>query len=196
MIEHFSLDRVVKAAASFDPAKLQAFQQRYMTEWDLKRKVAACLPYLQSAGLVDEPPSCETGPYLNQIVDAAGDRIILPADILNFDDFFRADDQLEINEKAFQKRIVKPDDAAFLLGEFKKLLVAEEDFSPENLEVLLKGFCEHQGIKIGQIIHGLRVAVSGKAAGFGMFDTMSILGRERCVNRISLTLEKLSGSVA
>ena len=196
MIEHFSLERVVKAAASFDPAKLQAFQQRYMTEWDLKRKVAACLPYLQSAGLVDEPPSCETGPYLNQIVDAAGDRIILPADILNFDDFFRADDQLEINEKAFQKRIVKPDDAGHLLNELNKVLRCVDDWSVENLEKVLKeDFCVNMEIKIGQIIHALRVAVTGKAAGFGMFETLAILGKEKSVRRIDLMLEEIaSGS--
>ena len=195
MIEHFSLERVVKAAASFDPAKLQAFQQRYMVEWEPKRKVAAFLPYLQKAGLVAEPPGCDTGPYLDQIVQAAGDRIILPADILNFDDFFRADDQLEINEKAFQKRLVKPDDAGHLLSELNKVLSCVDDWSVENLECVLKEeFCVNMDIKIGQIIHALRVAVTGKAAGFGMFETLSILGKEKSARRIELMLEELANA--
>ena len=195
MIEHFSLERVVKAAASFDPAKLQAFQQRYMTEWDMKKKVAACLPYLQRANLVEDPPACEAGPYLNQIVEAAGDRIILPADILNFDDFYREDDQLEINEKAFQKRIVKPDDAGHLLNELNKVLRCVDDWTVENLEHVLKEeFCVNMEIKIGQIIHALRVAVTGKAAGFGMFETLAILGKEKSVRRIDLMLEELANA--
>ena len=37
-----------------------------------------------------------------------------------------------------------------------------------------------EGIKIGQIIHAVRVAVTGKAVGFGLFETLAILGKERC----------------
>ena len=49
---------------------------------------------------------------------------------------------------------------------------------------------EDEGIKIGEIIHALRVAVTGKAVGFGMFETLEILGRESCVNRIDLARER------
>lgn len=193
MIEHFSLERVVKAAASFDPAKLQAFQQRYMDALPPKKKVAMVLPYLQRAGLVSDPVECELGPKLGQIVEAAGDRISVAGDILRFDDFFRADEDLVYDEKAFQKRMVKPEEAGHLLNELCKVLPAVEDFSPENLERFLKeDFCENMGIKIGQIIHALRVATTGKAAGFGMFETLSILGKEKCLNRIGLALERLT----
>jgi glutamyl-tRNA synthetase len=57
MINTFSLDRVNKAPASFDPAKLLAFQGKWMRKLDLKKKVALCVPYLQRAGLVESPPS-------------------------------------------------------------------------------------------------------------------------------------------
>ena len=39
-------------------------------------------------------------------------------------------------------------------------------------------------IKIDQIIHAVRVAVTGKSVGLGLFDTLAILGRERCLRRI------------
>ena len=193
MIEHFSIEGVNNSAASFDPLKLQNFQARYMEKLPTKQKVAMCLPYLQKAGLVSEPVDCEVGPYLTRIVEAADDRIAVAGDILKFDDFLTADDELAYDEKGFQKRLVKDDQAPFLLGELKKLLVVSDDPSPEAFEKLVKGFCETQGIKIGQIIHALRVATTGKAAGFGMFDTMSILGAERCVARIDRTLEQLQG---
>ena len=45
-----------------------------------------------------------------------------------------------------------------------------------------------KGIKIGQIVHALRVAVTGKAVGFGLFETLAILGRERCLARIDRAL--------
>ena len=50
MIEHFSLERVNKAAASFDPQKLLAFQERYMTALPVDAKVERTLPYLEKAG--------------------------------------------------------------------------------------------------------------------------------------------------
>ena len=192
MIEHFSLDRVVKSEASFDPQKLLAFQQRYMDALPIKQKVAKCLPFLQQAGLVADPPDCDIGPYLTKIMTAAGDRICLAGDILKFDTFFMADENLEFDEKAFQKRLVKPEQAGFLLGEFNKLLTTATDFSAPALETVLHGFCESQGIGPGDIIHALRVAVTGSAAGFGMFDTLEILGQERCVNRIQIALNALT----
>ena len=194
MLQHFSIDRVVKAAASFDSLKLIAFQQRYMNELSLDEKVDRCAPFLVSAGLLDTIDD-STREYLSKIIKAADDRIAIAGDILNFDDFFSADDELVYEEKAFQKRLIKPDDAGFLLAEFRKLLVAEEDYSAENLEQLLKGFCETQEIKIGQIINALRVAISGKGVGFSTFDSMEILGKERVLARTDHTLGLLqSGS--
>ncbi len=56
MLRHFSLERVNKAPASFDPEKLMAFQSRAMQRVPIKQKVARCVPFLQRAGLVSTPP--------------------------------------------------------------------------------------------------------------------------------------------
>ncbi|MEM7453458.1 MAG: glutamate--tRNA ligase [Planctomycetota bacterium] len=191
MLQHFSLDRVVKAPASFDPQKLVAFQSRGFNDLPAKQKTPLCLKFLQKANLVSEPPDCEIGSYLGDIIEAAGDRIVMAGDILQFDDFFLDDDALVYEEKAYQKRLVKAEDAAELLTAYKSLLAEVTDESPEALEVHLKGWLEEKGIKIGQIIHALRVAVTGKAKGFGMFETLSILGKERCAARIEHTLSRL-----
>src|SRR5436309_3025167 len=88
MIANFSLERVTKAPASFDPKKLWAFQDHYMQALPLKQKVAMMLPYLQTAGLVPQPTRCEVGPKLTRIVAAAGDRLKVAGDILLYADFF------------------------------------------------------------------------------------------------------------
>ncbi len=191
MLEHFSLDRVVKSEASFDPSKLTAFQQRYMNRQPVKQKAATAVRFLQAAGMADQPTDCELGPYVTSIIEAADDRIAMGGDILKFDDFFVADDELKYDDKAFQKRLVKPAEAAPLLKDLREVLETTDDFSAENVEKVVKGYCESKEIKIGQIIHALRVATTGKAAGFGMFDSMAILGRDRTCNRIQLTLQKL-----
>ncbi len=76
-----------------------------------------------------------------------------------------------------------------LLAKFKEELAAVEPFAARSLEAALKRFVESQDIKIGQIIHALRVAVTGKGVGFGMFETLEILGRDRCLKRIEHVLE-------
>ena len=49
---------------------------------------------MQRAGLVADPPPCDTAPYVTRILEAAGDRVKVAGDILDYDDFFVADDQL------------------------------------------------------------------------------------------------------
>ena len=195
MLEHFSLERVVKSEASFDPSKLSAFQQRYMNELPAKQKTAMAVKFLQASKLLPDPVECDSGPYVSAIVEAAEDRVAVAGDILQFDDFFAADDELVYDEKGFEKRLVKPDDAGHLLNELVKVLSATDEFTAENLETVIKGFCDTMEIKIGQIIHALRVAVTGKTSGFGMFDSLAILGKERSLNRIRNSLQRLEQSL-
>ncbi|NIP86355.1 MAG: glutamate--tRNA ligase, partial [Planctomycetales bacterium] len=190
MIRQFRLEKVNKAPASFDPAKLMAFQQRYMNHLDPKKKTALVLPYLQKAGYVPQPAPCATGPRLQQIVIAAGDRLKVAGDILDYAEFFTADDQLAYDEKAVQKRLCKPG-ASELLGRFRQQLAEVEPFDASTTEAALRAFLETERIKIGDIIHALRVAVTGKAVGLGMFDALAILGKPASLARIDLALEKV-----
>ncbi len=125
---------------------------------------------------------------------AAGDRIQVAGDILEFDDFFVDDGDLVFDEKAFEKRILKPEDAVELLSGLREKLSVIEQFDVKATEVAVKSFVEDRGIKIGQIINALRVAVTGKGVGFGTFDTLAILGKDRCLNRIDLAIARAKSS--
>ena len=191
MIASFSLDRVNKSPASFDPQKLLAFQSHYMNELPTKQKVAKTLPFLQRATYVASPPPCDASAELTPLVEAAADRLVVAGDILNFADFFTPDDQLNYDEKAFAKRLTSVPESVELLHAFRNLVAETDPFDAAHLETTLKDFVEKRGIKIGQIIHALRVAVTGKAVGFGMFETLEILGRDRSISRIDHTLQQL-----
>src|SRR5207245_7367041 len=56
MIKLFSLERVNKAPASFDPKKLAAFQDRYMQALPMDDKTALVIPYLERLGLFPSNP--------------------------------------------------------------------------------------------------------------------------------------------
>lgn len=187
LIEAFSLERVNKAPASFDPKKLMAFQERHMLEVPVEEKVGLVLPYLEKAGLMPSDDEA-AGIKVRRIVEAAGDRIKVAGDIVDYADFFTADDALSYDEKAFEKRLRKSEDAADLLKKLREVLAGAEAFDAASLDRLVHGFVEAEGINIGQIIHAIRVATTGKAVGFGMFDTLAILGKDSCLARIDRAL--------
>ena len=168
-----------------------AFQQHYMNELPIKQKVAKVLPYLQKAGFVSDPPPCETSAKLTKICKAAGDRIAVAGDILDFTDFYTSDAELAYDQKNFDKRLTNAPQSVELLREFRGPLETCEPFEAEAIEKLLKSFVESKGAKVGDIIHALRLSVTGKAVGFGMFETLEILGREQSLNRIDQTLARL-----
>jgi glutamyl-tRNA synthetase len=188
MIGLFSLERVNKAPASFDPQKLMAFQDRAMQQLPLKQKVARCVPFLQRAGFISEPPACDTAPYLSQILAAAGDRVKMAGDVLDYSEFYVSDEKVNYDIAAVEKRITKPAGARELLAAYGKELAALEPFEPAALEAHLKAYVERQGVKIGDLVHAVRVAITGKTVGFGLFEALAILGAERSARRIERAL--------
>jgi len=107
-------------------------------------------------------------------------------DILGFDYCFI--DHLQYDEKAFNKRLIQATDACDLLTKFSAHLSRCESFDSQSVESSVSDFCQSEGIQLGQIIHALRVATTGKPAGFGMFDTLAVIGKQRVLSRIDATL--------
>jgi glutamyl-tRNA synthetase len=163
-----------------------------MSELDPESKLSSCLAFLVEADVIREPVGEEQRAMVAQIVAAAGDRIMVAGDILQFDGFFVDAEQLPIDETAFEKRLVKPERAGPLLTEYRNILAKCSDTSAANIESELKSWCAEQGIRIGDIIHALRVAITGQAAGFGIFESLEILGLPRSLARIDAALNRLA----
>jgi len=124
-----------------------------------------------------------------RMVGAAGDRIKVAGDILDYSYFFVPDAGLTYDEKAFVEEFGKPG-AVEVLTRFAGELAEAEPFDAARLETVVQWFVAAQGIKVGQLIHALRIAETGKAVGFGLYDTLAILGRQSCLARIGIALEK------
>lgn len=190
LIDNFTLDRVVKNPAGLDPEKLMSYQVHWMEDLPVDEKVERCLPYLEQAGLIDSRDN-DVRTLVASVVSGLGDRLKICSDILNSSEFFVADADLEFEEKAFNKRLRKSVSAGELLRKFRDRLAAAESFDAASLDKLLHDFVEAEDVKIGEIIHALRVAATGKGVGIGMFHALAILGRESCLARIDRALELL-----
>lgn len=191
MIELFTLDRVTKSPASFDPQKLTAFQANRMAQLPADQRTELCLPFAQAAGWVS---GATDRARVAAVVAAAGERIKLAGDILDFDYCFIPSDQVQYDDKAFQKRIAKVEGISKRLSEFAEFLDDIEPFDAASTEAALKTFCEQQDIEMGQLQPALRIAITGVAGGFSLFDTMTILGRDEVQLRLKAVADKANST--
>ena len=189
MIQLFTLERVSKGAASFDAKKLFAFQEHYMQSLPIAEKVERTLPYLLQTGLVPSPVTGEMRTMLTRIVTEAGPRLIVAGDILNYDDFFLPDDGLKYDEKALERNVRKSP-APEWLKQLQSILAATDPFDAATLRKAVEEFAVGAGVKPGAVSQTLRVAATGKDVGFDAYGTLAIIGKERCLKRIEIALQK------
>ncbi len=187
MVEHFTLDRVVKAPAGFDPDKLYSFQGHWMKELLLEKKIAGCLPYLVQAKLISEPVRAETKAFVEAVIVALGERLKVFSDILGARFFFR--DDFAYDEKNFEKRVKKEGVPAHLAA-FKKRLETVEPFTVPAIEAALHAYCQETGEQTGTLIHALRLSTTGQPVGPGVYDCLVLLGRAKSLSRIDAALQK------
>lgn len=188
--EHFTLDRVVKGPAGLDPDKLLAYQEYWMGQRSVEDKVAMCLPYLERAGMIAGPATGEQRAFVGRLVTALGPRLKLLSDILGYEEYFVADDKLIYDEKGFQKRVRDDAGAVPLLRDLLEFLKATPDFNAASLDAAIHAWMESRGLQMGQLVHALRLALTGKTAGPGLFDCLELLGRERAIQRIELAIKR------
>ena len=184
MIQKFTLERVIKSAAGLDPDKMLNFQAHWMSELPAEEKLAGCLPFLKKAGLIDDENDAATRARVASVIDLAADRIRVFGDIFQLDEFFVADERLKMDDKNFQKRVVKPEAAVDLLRDLRKRLEVVTDFTAIPLHDLLQGFASEKQVKVGDVFPALRLCVTGKAQGADLFRSLELLGRNCVLGRI------------
>jgi glutamyl-tRNA synthetase len=91
---------------------------------------------------------------------------------------------------AWDKRLIGEPKGVEILQHLRELVAASSSIDQETLEPQIKALAELQGVKLGVCINALRIALTGKATGLGIFDTFSILGRDRALARIDRCLER------
>ena len=74
---------------------------------------------------------------------------------------------------------------------FRDRLAAAQAFDAASLEALMNDFLQAEGVQLRQVQQAVRVAVTGKAVGFGLFETLALLGQQRCLARIDGALARL-----
>jgi len=184
LIEKFTLEGVGKSGGIFDQQKLLWLNGEYIAKMDVDARTKALLPFLREAGLIDDedvPP--EKYEWIKDIVTAVGDRLKTLTQIVDYAGAFFVDELEEYDEKAVQKRL-KQDYVPQMLEDLKGILQSTEPFDEATLEAVIRDFSEESGLSGSKIIHPLRVALTGKSVGPGIFETIVLVGREKAIQRL------------
>lgn len=178
IVKHFTLDRIVKSSAGFDGDKLQSLQAHWMNVLPLPEKIAGVKPYLEQVGW----PADDT--HLAKILPGIADRLKVFSDILDYAEFFVSDDALAFDAKSLEKIRTQPQ-AREIVASLKKLLAEAPDVEAATIDPLVHQWAEVQGLKMGQVVAPLRLGVTGRGVGIGLFDAIALIGRESCLQRLT-----------
>jgi glutamyl-tRNA synthetase len=182
LIEIFSLERVNKSGARFDPEKARWFNQQY-----LHKKPDQALA--ESFSRILEGKGIYTGlPVVTKLVSQVKERAVFVKDFWDETSFyFIAPEKYdETGIKKFWK-----EDTPSILNDCKLVLLKLDVFSVKILEEALKNFAETRELGFGKIMNPLRLALVGASRGPHLPDIMEIIGKEETLRRIGKAIEQI-----
>ena len=175
MIQLFDIEKVHVTAAKFDIKKLQWMNGEYIRRTPKETYRAELLKRVAAAGL-----AVPEGFNLDLLVDQLPIRTKFWSDIPGNCAYFFTDDY-PVDEKAVEKRL-KKEGVKDLLLDLANRFEALEPFTAAAGEAMVKELAQGQGM--GPWVHPVRVAVSGRGEGIGLFETCELLGKEKTVARL------------
>ena len=196
LIEKFDISGIINRSPISDPEKLLWYNGQYIRQMPLPDLAARTLPYLQESGLVGADPDAEMLTYIGSVLALEQERMrtLREAAFPTADgkpalaDFFLlSDDDYVFDPKATGKWFTHPG-VGDRLSRVRAGFAALSVFDAETTEAIVRTVIAEFEVKGGEVIHPVRVAVSGRTTGPGLFETIAVLGRERCLRRLDRTL--------
>ncbi|MFA4988640.1 MAG: glutamate--tRNA ligase [Candidatus Omnitrophota bacterium] len=179
-VELFEIKNVNKTAATFDLKKLDWMNSQYLKNAPSSELLEELMPLLTEKKYIREGGFDRD--YAVQILKLFQARLARLNDFVDWADFFFLDD-IKIDPAA-QAKFLSRD----LSGEFKLFIFGLEkldNFSVENIEKCFRQVVAELNIEAKTLIHPLRVALTGKTIGPGLFEVIYYLGLERSRERLA-----------
>ena len=183
MVKLFELEKVHVTAAMFDPKKLAWMNGEYVKRLPQQAFEVELVERLKCAGL-----SVPAGFDLDYLAAQLQPRTKLLNDMPGNCLCFFTDDY-PFDPKAVEKRLKKPGVRETLLDLVARF-AAVEDWTAPALEELVKGLSQGNGM--GPWVHPIRVAVSGRGEGIGLFEMLQLLGKEKTLARLKRAADEIA----
>ena len=189
IIKNFSIERVSKTAAVFNIDKLEWMNGMYIRTLSVDDFAAKCLPFVERDLPAEIKRPIEIS-YLKQIAPLVQERAKTLGEVAGLIDFFYVDN-LEYDAALLQGKLEKSQ-ALIVLQKSIAVLESASEWKTEPMEHSVRPLTEEVGLKAGPFFGVLRVAITGRTASPPLFQTMEVLGRQRCMDRLQKALKILS----
>jgi glutamyl-tRNA synthetase len=197
LVDNFSLERISKTGAIFNRDKLDWMNGVYLRSLSVEDFTQRVLPFLEK-GLPPEVKRPLDIDYVSKIMPLVQERartltlkdMSTLAEGPELVEFFFVD-ELDYEPGLLIVKKMTQESAIQALEASKQRLEPIKGFDHESLEAVLRPLAGELGLKTGQLFGTLRVAVTGRTVAPPLFETMSVLGKQRCLRRIEAVLNKL-----
>jgi glutamyl-tRNA synthetase len=187
LIERFTLERVNRNPARFDPVKLgwlNGVYIRSLPAYELTARIAGFLA-------AEEPDRARVvdgqGERLEGAVEASQEKIQTLADFWGLAGFLFAAPS-GYDEAASRRWL--DDKGVGVLGEVRLALAgAPQELHTDDAQHVLEPIVARLGVKPGQVYQPLRVAISGGTVSPGIFESVALLGRDETLRRIEAAID-------
>ena len=183
LIKQFALDKISKTAAIFNQEKLSWMNGVYIRQLSPADLAERAMPVLEK----ELPPSVKRPldkKYLLKLIPLVQERARTLKEVPELAEFFYIDNLVYDPKLLLGKHLTAEQARSYLDISIKKL-TALSSFEPATLENLLRPLSEELGVKTGDFFGLLRTATTGRTAAPPLFQTMSVLGKARCLKRIN-----------
>jgi len=189
LIDNFSLERISRTAAIFNRDKLNWMNGVYIRNLTADEFFEAVQPYLMMDIAAGEA-LISSEKYVRDILPLVQERARTLADVTELTQFFFID-ELDYEPGLLIGEKMSHESAVGALKAAQPRLSQLAAFDAESLEGVLRPLAAELELKTGQLFGMLRVAVTGRTAAPPLFQTMAVLGKERCLRRIEAALARL-----
>ncbi len=185
MIALFDFAQVQSSPAQMDVRKLDWMNAEYIRRMPFELFVERFQAAMEKGGVFSDPPDPA---YLRRVAALMQVRTHHFPDLPAMAGFFFRED-FAWDEKTVRKRLLKPG-IPDLVRKYRNVLTTLPRFEASFLEEALQATANVQGVPAADLIHAVRVAVSGLGVGPGLFEMLETLGRARVLARLEVALQR------
>jgi glutamyl-tRNA synthetase len=182
LIQEFSLERVGKSGAVFNVDKLNWLNQQHIKIKSNEELARLIKPHIQKEGWTNIEDQ-----YLLKVIGLMKERLTFPQDFIEMSRYFFLDPK-SFDEAGFKKNWESESGERLKL--FADRLEVLPEYIHESIEVALRKLSEELLIKPSKLIHPVRLALSGRTIGPGLFEMMELLGKETVIRRLLYAAHK------
>lgn len=190
LVARFSLARVLKKSAVFDLKKLEWLNGQHMARADLDRLERLVTAQIRLAAGESSGYIRDQEVSYRNLIDLLRVRVRTVDELARQAMVYLGDD-VEYDDAAVAKHWLKDPEATVSRLESLRERLSGCDWTAEALESAVRGLAEELGVGAGRVIHPLRVALTGLESSPGIFDVLTLLGRDRSLRRLDHAIESL-----